>query len=222
MKTTNKKPIMTYLFLALNILVFLYMLVVYGTTTDARVLLLMGAKFNYLILVQGEWWRLITAAFIHIGLSHILFNGISLYFMGLELEPLLGSFKFSLVYLLAGLGGNLASFAFNPANISAGASTSIFGLFASFVALAYIYPQSTWIRQRARNFIMLIALNIINGLLIPDIDNWGHIGGAIFGFLVTVVLLRPQQATRKTHKSLAFLLLVGLSMLFLYLGYQSI
>lgn len=222
MMVSNQKPLMTYVFLAISILVFLYMLLVYGTTTDARVLLMMGAKFNYLIIAQGEWWRLITAAFIHIGFSHILFNGISLYFMGLELEPLLGHFKFSLVYLLAALGGNLASFAFNPNNISAGASTSIFGLFASFVALAYIFPQSTWIRQRARNFIVLIALNFINGLLIPDIDNWGHLGGAVFGFLATIVLLSPKKDARQTHKGLAGLLLLVLMFGLLYLGYQSI
>ena len=216
MKSNSKPPLMTSIFLGLSILVYLFMIIVYGTSTDSRVLLQVGAKFNYLMINENQWWRLISAAFIHIGFTHLLLNGISIYFMGLELEPLLGKLRFSIIYLGAAIGGNLFSFAFNPLNISAGASTSIFGLFASFIGLGYLFPQSKEIKARASNFMILIALNFINSLRNTDIDNWGHFGGALFGLLFTLLVCLPSKSDNKKRIYILLGILLAMVVLLLY------
>src|SRR5699024_3526907 len=102
-------------------------------------LIYFGAKSNPAI-VAGEWWRLITPMFLHIGFTHILFNGLIVYFLGSQLEMIIGHFRYFLLYLLSGILGNAASFAFNF-SISAGASTAVFGLFASTIVLGKLYPN---------------------------------------------------------------------------------
>lgn len=221
MTRMKSSPIMTYLILLLTVGVYLYMLFRYGTTESSNALVEMGAKFNYAMIVKGEWWRVLTPAFLHIGFTHILLNGITIYFMGLELEPLIGHVKFLLIYLVSAVGGNLLSFAFSPESISAGASTSIFGLFTTFIALSYLFPHSAALRQRSRNFFILIILNFANGLFIGGIDNFGHLGGAIFGFLMTVVLFSPTLKHGKIRSFGGILALAGLTVLLLYLGIEN-
>src|SRR5699024_12759701 len=82
------RPFMTYIFLGINVAVYVFMLLKYNTTTDIMALLEMGANFSPAVIIFNEWWRLLTAAFIHIGFSHILMNGISLYFLGMDLEKI--------------------------------------------------------------------------------------------------------------------------------------
>lgn len=221
MKSLKNKPIMTYFFLSLTILVYLLMLLFFGSSMNTRALLSLGAKFNYLIVFEQEWWRLITAAFVHIGFTHLLLNGISIYFMGSELELILGHWKFSLIYLLAAFGGNLFSFAFNPINISAGASTSIFGLFACFIGLSYIFPHSQALKARAANFLVLIILNFANGILSSGTDNWGHFGGAVFGFLATLILCSPKGESHAKLRLVARGLLLLLTITLLFFGYRT-
>lgn len=100
--------------------------------------------------------------FIHIGFTHILVNSITLYYLGTQMESLYGSLRFALIYLLSGLMGNLMSFAFND-SISAGASTSLFGLFAAAIVLGRQFPYNLGIQQMARSFTMLIFLNFFFG-----------------------------------------------------------
>lgn len=221
LKDLKNKPIITYLFLGLSIGVYLLMLLFFGSSMDTTALLTFGAKFNYLIIFDNQWWRLITAAFVHIGFTHLLLNGISIYFMGSELELLLGKVKFAAIYLLAALGGNLFSYAFNPLSLSAGASTAIFGLFASFIALSYIFPQSQALKARATNFLVLILINFVNGIMSSGTDNWGHLGGAIFGFLTTLWLCSPKGQAYQKHRQVGLALLVVLGISLLFFGYQN-
>ena len=179
------EPIMTYLFLAINIIVYIYMLIRFGTTENTLVLLKMGANFSPFIVQAQEWWRLLTAAFLHIGIQHIVMNGITLYFLGMELEKLMGHWRFTVVYLVAAIGGNIFSFAFSE-SVSAGASTAIFGMFASIIVLSKMYPHSYALKQRATSYTVLIILNVLTGLTSSGIDNWGHFGGAIYGALITL------------------------------------
>lgn len=183
----QQQPFMTYLFLAITILVYLYTYVRFGTTTHSLVLIKMGAKVNPLMIYNNEWWRLLTAAFIHIGFQHILMNGITLYFLGQELERIMGHVRFTIVYLVSAIGGNIVSFAFSD-SISAGASTSLFGIFVSFIVLSSMYPRSQVLKQRASTYTILIVLNIALGLFNQGIDNWGHMGGAAFGGIITFAL----------------------------------
>lgn len=183
----QQQPFMTYLFLAIIILVYGYTYFTFGTTVHSLVLIQMGAKFNPLMIHEQEWWRLITAAFIHIGFQHLLMNGITLYFLGQELERIMGHVRFTMVYLVAAIGGNIFSFAFSE-SISAGASTSLFGIFVSFIVLSAMYPRSQVLKQRASTYTILIVLNIALGMFNQGIDNFGHMGGAVFGAIITFSL----------------------------------
>lgn len=224
-RTYNERsytPYMTYIFLALNVAMYVYMLLRYNTTTNTMALLEAGANFTPAVVLNNEWWRLITAAFIHIGFSHILMNGITLYFLGIDLERIHGHFRFAIIYLVSALGGNLFSFAFNI-NVSAGASTAIFGMFASYLVLAHLNPDSPLFRQRASTFTILIVLNFMNGLFTSGIDNWGHFGGALFGALMTFAIgFGSSRSVSRLERGLAIIALLVVSMILIFVGRNMI
>lgn len=184
----QRTPFVTYGLLAITIIMFLLM-TINGGSQNIFTLIYFGAKDN-IGIVAGEWWRLITPMFLHIGFTHILFNGLIVYFLGAQLEMIIGHFRYFLLYILSGILGNAASFAFNF-SISAGASTAIFGLFASTIVLAKLYPNQMGIQQLSRNYIFLIVINIFFGLFNSTIDNAGHMGGLVGGFLLMYALSAP-------------------------------
>lgn len=184
--THRRRPSATYFLIIINIIVYLLMTVAGGSENTA-VLVAFGAKVNQLI-AQGDWWRLFAPMFIHIGLQHIVLNMVTLYFIGLQIEAIFGKWRFVLLYLISGLGGNIASFVFSP-SISAGASTSIFGLFGAFLMLGESYRQDPYIRATAKQFLILVILNL--GLGFTGIDIAGHLGGLLAGFLAAYVLGTP-------------------------------
>lgn len=182
--------------LAANVLVFIVMVVYgymnYGTingTEDSRVLLVFGAKFNQLVAL-GQTWRLFTAMFIHIGVMHLLFNLYALYSLGPLVEGYFGHWRFTAIYLIGGLFGSLASYAFSPSP-SAGASGAIFGLAGCLIIYFYLYRENFGARGRAifYNMLMVIGINLVFGLSQAHIDNWGHMGGLFGGALVTIGML---------------------------------
>ncbi|RHW49611.1 rhomboid family intramembrane serine protease [Bombilactobacillus bombi] len=191
MRKIQQRPWATYVILIIQLVVFGWE-IFKGGSQNIAALLASGAKVNSLV-AQGEWWRLVTPIFVHIGWQHILINSLTLYFMGQQLEFLYGPLKFSIIYLLSGIGGNLMSFAFGSQNsISAGASTSLFGLFGLYVALGIIFKNNQVIRQWSQQFLILIVFNLVADIFIGDIDIWGHVGGALVGFLVGWIITIPQ------------------------------
>src|SRR5699024_2263577 len=114
------KPRLTYAFILLNVFIFIF-LEASGSSMDINHLIQFGAKYNPAIL-EGEWWRIVSSMFLHIGFFHLLMNMIALFYLGAAVERIYGTFRFSIIYFLAGIGGGLASFAF-AVNVSAGAST---------------------------------------------------------------------------------------------------
>ena len=187
------------LFLTIQILVFVVMTLVGITrglglngTQNVGLLYEFGALNAHGIILYHEFWRFITPIFIHIGLTHLLFNSVFLYFAGRDLESIMGHWRFFCFYLLAGIGGNILSFAFaNPASISAGASTSLFGIFGAFIALGRIFPHNPKIQYMAKNMLTLAAVNLLFNLFATNIDMYGHIGGLISGFLLGFVFSAP-------------------------------
>jgi rhomboid protease GluP len=177
------QPRATYALLAINILVFLAMTLA-GGSTNTIVLVLFGAKVNQLI-VAGQVWRLLTSIFLHIGLMHLLFNSYALFLLGIEVERLYGTPRFLAIYLLAGLWGSLASFAFSP-HISAGASGAIFGLLGTLVAFFLRHREmfGEFGRQRLMSLLGVAGLNLFFGFTVPGIDNFAHLGGLISGALL--------------------------------------
>jgi membrane associated rhomboid family serine protease len=168
-----------------------------------EVLLEFGAK-DPAGLVNGEYWRFLTPVFVHIGIIHFFFNSLGLYYIGYQLERMLGRRWFLVVYLAAGIAGNIAS-AVTTVVMSAGASGALFGLLGSGYVLERIIGRHieaiTGRRPRRRIYASMVVVNIVFGLLIPGIDNAAHMGGLVTGSVLTWAMLhiRPNrlQSTNK-------------------------
>lgn len=179
--------VMTPIIFYVNIVVFVLMLTagVHIMLPDSEQLIQWGANFRPLTM-EGGWWRLITACFVHIGILHLLFNMYALLFVGVLLEPYLGTKKFIAAYLITGVAASLASVCWHEFTVSAGASGAIFGLYGVFLALLLTnLLDSTSKKAMLTSIMVFVGYNILNGLK-PNsgIDNAGHIGGLLSGMLV--------------------------------------
>jgi rhomboid protease GluP len=182
-------PQIVYGIMVLTILVFILQNVSIYTSGDDN-FLNWGDKVNTLI-VQGQLWRLVTPLLLHGSIIHIGFNMYALFVIGPGLERFYGRLRFLLLYLLAGIAGNVASFYFSPYD-SIGASTAIFGLIAAQGVFIYRNRQIFGAQARPMliNTIVIIGVNLIFGASLnlvagpgtPGIDNWGHLGGLFGGF----------------------------------------
>lgn len=184
------KPFFTYMFIAIQITVFLLMELA-GGSTNISTLLKFGAKFNPYI-IEGEWWRFFAPIVIHIGFFHLFMNTIALYYLGTAVERIFGNIRFLFIYLVAGFVGTLASFAFSP-SISAGASGAIFGCFGALLYFGVIYPR-LFFRTMGMNVLIVVGINLALGFTVPMIDNAGHLGGLVGGFLATSIVHFPQKS----------------------------
>lgn len=201
LRNWRRYPVVTYGLLTITILIYALMSLS-GGSQNPLTLVLFGAKVNELI-VLGDWWRLITPMFLHIGFTHLLFNGLIVYFLGSQLEMIIGHLRYFLLYILSGILGNVASFALNN-SISAGASTAIFGLFAATIVLGKLYPYQASIQQLSRNYLVLIILNVVFGLFSPTIDNAGHIGGLVGGYLIMYALSSPNVSNNPKNQRIKY------------------
>lgn len=173
-------PVVTYTLIALCILVYLGQFAS-QTYFGFDLLAELGMKVNQGIL-QGQLWRLVTPMFLHGSLVHIAFNMYALHSFGRGLESSYGHLRFLLLYLIGGVAGNVASFGFTPEN-SLGSSTAIFGLLAA-EAVFFYQNRELFAKQAGRilsNIASIAAINLLIGFTVPNIDNWGHIGGALGG-----------------------------------------
>jgi rhomboid protease GluP len=152
-----------------------------GSSIDTEVLILLGAKVTPLV-AAGQYWRLLTSVFLHIDIPHLLFNGYALIAIGRYLERLLGSGRFAAIYLLSGLFGSLASFAFSQ-SLSAGASGAIFGLIGALAAFFALHRKSlgAWGRSRLVYIGIWVVITLFWGLTQSNIDSLGHVGGLLSG-----------------------------------------
>ena len=183
------RPRFTWILLGLIVAVFLGMEAMgwmltgsLGGSSSTEVLIRMGAKVTPLI-AAGEYWRLFTSMFLHIGLMHLAFNAYALVAIGTDLERLFGHGRFLAIYFLSGLIGSLASYAFSD-SLAAGASGAIFGLIGALGAFFAIHRErlGIWGRNRLLNIAFLIVLNLFMGLRPQSgIDNLAHIGGLLAG-----------------------------------------
>ncbi len=206
-----KKIIVTKVLILINILAFIAMYILGKGSTDTNTLLSFGANYGPLVKT-GEVYRLLTSAFLHIGIVHLLFNMYALYIIGSQLENFLGKWKFLIVYLVSAITGGMLSIVFSS-SISAGASGAIFGLLGSLLYFGYhyrVYLGNVLIKQ----IIPLIILNIAMGFLLPGVDNAAHIGGLVGGLLITMTLGVNEKST-KIEK------INGLIVLILYIAFMS-
>jgi rhomboid protease GluP len=174
------KPIATWCLLAAIIVVFVAEALA-GGSTQTDVLVRLGAKVTPLI-AAGEYWRLLTSMFLHIGYAHLFFNGYALIALGTELERMLGWRRFLIVYSLSGLFGSLVSYAFST-NLAAGASGAIFGLVGALAAFFTLHRRhlGAWGQRRLANIVFLVAVNLFLGFTQAGVDNLAHLGGLLSG-----------------------------------------
>jgi rhomboid protease GluP len=173
----------------INILIYLVMTICgYGFMSfKGKDLLTWGANYRPLVL-EGDWWRLLTSTFLHGGIMHILANMYGLVFVGLFLEPVLGRTRYFIVYILTGILASISSIWWYKATVSVGASGAIFGLYGVFLSLLLtnIFP-----REMKGGFLLstsvFIGFNLIMGFT-GGIDNAAHIGGLISGLIIGFLL----------------------------------
>jgi rhomboid protease GluP len=146
--------------------------------------------------LNGEWWRLFTSMFIHIGIFHIAMNMWAFWAAGLLVERLVGNVGFFVLYTLSGLAGSMASLYWHPMLVSAGASGAIFGVFGALLATLLKGSGSipTQALTRLRNSaIAFVGYNLVFGFFVPQIDMAAHIGGLVAGFLCGLALGQPAE-----------------------------
>lgn len=176
------KATFTTLLIIINAVIYI-IVTAYSTLTGIDFnegLYVFGAKVNLEIL-SGQYWRFVTPIFLHASIMHLLLNCYSLYWVGNLTERLYGHGKFLVIYLLAGVFGNVISFMFSP-NPGVGASGSIFGLLGALLYFGVENPR-LFRGYFGHNIIVTILINIIYGFTQPGIDNFAHLGGLLGGFL---------------------------------------
>jgi membrane associated rhomboid family serine protease len=151
-------------------------------------------------LAKGEWWRLVTAGFVHYGLLHIAFNMVLLYRFGMLLEPALGRARFLALYMASLLAGSFGAVLLSPNVFTAGASGAVFGLFGA---------AAVGLRQRGIGVWQsgvggLIVINLIFTFAVPGISIGGHLGGLAGGALVGGYMLRTRPSSRALAEGLVF------------------
>ena len=184
-----KKIIMTKLILLICVVMYIILGINSSNFLNIGINSLVDFGGNNLLLVQsGEVWRIISAAFLHVSLIHLLVNMYSLVIIGTQVETFIGKLKFLFIYLISAIVGSLLSLIFNEVNIvSVGASGAIFGLMGALLYFGYHYRL--YLSEAIKNQIIpVIVLNLILGFMVSGVDNAAHIGGLIGGYLASMAI----------------------------------
>lgn len=186
-----KQPIVTYIIMAVCIILFILM-ELSGGSTNSQILLKYGANLDILVK-NGEYYRLFTCIFLHIGIMHLICNMYSLYAIGREVESLFGKVKYIIIFILSGIFGSIMSIAFTHNTISAGASGAIFGLLGALLYFGINYR--TYLGEAIkRTIIPIIVVNLIIGFFAEGIDLAAYIGGLVGGVLVSMMVGIPDKS----------------------------
>jgi membrane associated rhomboid family serine protease len=194
----TERPVVTLALIAINVAVFLAGAAQAGSdllrnaspfATDygmigSGVLVHADRTFELIGVAHGQSYRLITAGFLHVGLWHIALNMLALWFLGSQLEPLVGRVKFAVVYMSSLLAGSLGVIIVSPHEITVGASGAIFGLLGFAVA----YQRSRGINIWQSGLGMILVLNLVFTFGVSGISIGGHVGGLIGGYLCGLIL----------------------------------
>ena len=189
-----------------NLAVYLVGLVVGAGNLVGRFALFPAALFEGEVVGvwAGDWYRLLSASFVHVQVWHIGFNMYALWVLGSLLEPVLGRWRFLALYVLSALGGSVASLAFlTPGTASYGASGAVFGLFgATLVVLRRFGRDVTTV-------LVILGINVVLGFVVPGIDWRAHLGGLVTGLALSAVFAYAPRE-RRTVLGVAACVAVGL------------
>ena len=193
--STSGEPTLTYLLIALNVLVGLGSVLggasASGGSVGGSELIREGAVSSFAI-EQGDYWRLVTAGFLHAGFFHLFFNMFSLYILGTMLEPAIGKLRFGLIYFVSLLAGSFGALLLEPDSLTVGASGAIFGLMGA----AVVVLRNRGIPLMDSGLGIWIGLNLLITFTVPNISIGGHIGGLVGGALAALVLFDLRDALR--------------------------
>lgn len=207
----KKKPIVTYILIALNVLCYLLPILTNNYNEVINRFCLHGPT----IREYNEFYRIITSGFLHGNIFHLLFNCYALLVIGSQLESFIGKAKYLIVYLFSIIIGSLMSITFSTTP-SIGASGAIFGLMGSLVYFGYHYRVYLGNALRSQ-IIPLIVLNLLYGFMVTGIDNAAHIGGLIGGLLITMALGIPYKS-KTSEKVNGIIITIIFTAFMLYMG----
>ena len=195
----NMPSKITAILIAINVIMFVISAFLSGSIIDIKtgVLVELGAKVNILI-ADGQYFRLLTAVFLHGGLMHILFNMYALYALGNFVEETFGKIGYLIIYFISGILSTFASYLFSSA-ISIGASGAIFGLLGACLIFAMLKKNKVG-KQFLFDILSVVALNIVIGITTPDIDNFAHIGGLISGAILALIIMNFSAFNKKNRE----------------------
>src|SRR5262245_2867217 len=207
----------TPIIVALNLAVFVAMLAngvsIFSPQSDQ--LLRWGADYG-LQTLNGQWWRLLSSVFVHIGALHLFLNMWCLWNLGRLAERMFGNWIFLALYLLSGLGGSLASVLWNPSVVSAGASGAVFGVAGGLVAFWYFgkiaLPRSI-IKRDFASILTFVGYNLTFGFATQRVNNAAHLGGLLVGLALGALLHRPLPATAVRSRLRIGLICVGAALI---------
>ena len=195
---TQKTAYVNLAIIAVNVAVFLF-LETRGSTEDSRFMIASGALFWPAVTGEGEYWRLLTAVFMHFGMEHLANNMLLLYVLGDNLERALGKVKYAVFYLVCGLGANVISMVTdirqNSYVVSAGASGAIFGVVGGLM-YAVIANRGRLEDLSARQMVILAVLSLYHGFTSRGVNNVAHVAGLVLGVVMGIILYRkPERRT---------------------------
>ena len=196
------KPWLTYAVIGLNAAVWLVMvgLGVDAFEPDGYTLLRWGGNLG-IATIDGQWWRLLTATFLHAGILHLAFNLYFAWVIGRLCEQIYGPAAYALVYLGSGLFASLVSIAWQPMVVSVGASGALFGVFGAFLGFTIrrrdMLPPE-FVSSVRRNALILIGINLALGLAVPGIDVAAHAGGLAGGLAIGYAIARLAEKPART------------------------
>ena len=210
------RPRVTHLLLLANFAAFGVQMLLGASSLEAglRAAVQLGANVPALVH-EGQIDRLVTANFLHANILHIGLNALALWMLGGLMERLLGPVRFFVVYILSCVAGAVASTYLTGGPVSLGASTGVLGVFGSLAVVHIFHLRAIppAVRQPTRWWLVIIGINGVIGLAIPNIDHWGHAGGAAAGMVSTFLLtlgwppLDPAPGKERSIRPFAFVLL---------------
>ena len=184
--------------IAVNVAVYVVEVVLSGLQFDisSRVLVEMGAMYPPFVQSAADLYRFVTPMFLHLDLMHLAFNMVALYSVGALLEQVLGKANFVLLYFIGGITGNAVSYLAGVAEggmvVSAGASTSVFGLFVATALLGVLHREGReFFAEYSKGMWGVIAANVAYSFLVPGISISGHLGGALGGAIAMFMVPEP-------------------------------
>ncbi len=190
-KSYRKTEYVNLAIIAVNFIYFGYLEVV-GSTENSMFMVAHGAMFAPLVL-QGEYWRLLTAAFMHFGIRHIINNMLILYVLGDNLERALGSVKYLIFYLTCGIGANAASLFLEMRTgeiaVSAGASGAVFGVVGGLIYVVAV-NRGRLEDLSTRQLVFMAVLSLYLGFTSAGVNNTAHVAGLTLGIVMGAFLYR--------------------------------